>query len=436
MCARGRFRPCSRARAVRLRRDHHGDRQAHARRADQDDRFDLPGAGHNAGPNRAGRGAQQLGPAAAGHRPAVRAALAQRGYRLVDDPHDAHLCRRTSSRWATSKAAAGAFAKGFGSAWSAARPAPASAAPRARPRRSSPARWPARPPRRSPIVRPGRHLQHHHRRADLGARAEGVMVTERMTQDLAQGRSGQRVLSATEVHDWKRYQTRVLSSANRVNLDFEDAAPDLVAGLTRRSPGSSEPLRSTRDQGRGDRRSSASRTLKVRHAAGVHGLGHDALSAQGLPQICRRLAECGAAPEHQDVDRGRCRVIGARLSRVTASRSRTGHGRVRSGRTRTEPSCRTPAMVKPPSRWAWMNCRPFRSDARELHRHLPDACGPASNPAGAPPTPARRSGTAISSGSGWPAQRSRGGGSDAPGPASRCKLSSKCRSSRPRSWRS
>jgi hypothetical protein len=61
---------------------------------------------------------------------------------------------------------------------------------------------------------------------------EGVMVTERMTQDLAQGRGGVRVLSATEVHDWKRYQTRVMSSANRVNLDFEDAAPDLVAELT------------------------------------------------------------------------------------------------------------------------------------------------------------------------------------------------------------
>ena len=37
--------------------------------------------------------------------------------------------------------------------------------------------------------------------------AEGVMVTERMTQDLAQGRAAS-VLSATEVHDWKRYQTR------------------------------------------------------------------------------------------------------------------------------------------------------------------------------------------------------------------------------------
>ena len=62
---------------------------------------------------------------------------------------------------------------------------------------------------------------------------EGVMVTERMTQDLAQGSSGRRILSTTEMHDWKRYQTRIISSANRVNLEFDDAAPELVAGLTR-----------------------------------------------------------------------------------------------------------------------------------------------------------------------------------------------------------
>jgi hypothetical protein len=62
---------------------------------------------------------------------------------------------------------------------------------------------------------------------------EGVMVTERMTQDLTQGRSGRRILSSTEMHDWKRYQTRVMSSANRVNLNFEEAAPELEAGLTR-----------------------------------------------------------------------------------------------------------------------------------------------------------------------------------------------------------
>jgi hypothetical protein len=61
---------------------------------------------------------------------------------------------------------------------------------------------------------------------------EGVVVTERLEQDLRQG-SGTRIISATQIHDWKRYQTRIMSTANRANLDFEDAAPQLVDGLTR-----------------------------------------------------------------------------------------------------------------------------------------------------------------------------------------------------------
>jgi outer membrane lipoprotein SlyB len=61
---------------------------------------------------------------------------------------------------------------------------------------------------------------------------EGVVVTERLEQDLRQG-TGARIISATQIHDWKRYQTRIMSTANRANLDFEDAAPQLVDGLTR-----------------------------------------------------------------------------------------------------------------------------------------------------------------------------------------------------------
>jgi hypothetical protein len=61
---------------------------------------------------------------------------------------------------------------------------------------------------------------------------EGVVVTERLEQNLRQG-SGARIISATQIHDWKRYQTRIMSTANRTNLDFEDAAPQLVDGLTR-----------------------------------------------------------------------------------------------------------------------------------------------------------------------------------------------------------
>jgi Enterobacterial TraT complement resistance protein len=61
---------------------------------------------------------------------------------------------------------------------------------------------------------------------------EGVVVTERLEQNLRQG-SGARIISATQIHDWRRYQTRIMSTANRTNLEFEDAAPELVGGLTR-----------------------------------------------------------------------------------------------------------------------------------------------------------------------------------------------------------
>ena len=61
---------------------------------------------------------------------------------------------------------------------------------------------------------------------------EGLVVTERLEQNLRQG-TGARIISATQTHDWKRYQTRIMSTANRTNLEFEDAAPQLVQGLTR-----------------------------------------------------------------------------------------------------------------------------------------------------------------------------------------------------------
>lgn len=63
--------------------------------------------------------------------------------------------------------------------------------------------------------------------------AQGVVVTESMHQNLAQGSSGSRVIASSEVTDWKRYRTRVISIANQANLEFEDAAPQLVTGLTR-----------------------------------------------------------------------------------------------------------------------------------------------------------------------------------------------------------
>lgn len=168
----------------------------------------------------------------------VRAAIAARGYRLVDDPDDARFLLQANVLQAgrTSRSAAeGTFARGFGSALVGA----AAGAGIARTQTSD-----------TGVLVAG---------ALIGAAAsavadsfvqdvtysvitdvqvseraaEGVVVTERMRQNLTQGSGGERILSTTEVHDWKRYQTRVMSSANRVNLDFEDAAPALVAGLSR-----------------------------------------------------------------------------------------------------------------------------------------------------------------------------------------------------------
>ena len=170
--------------------------------------------------------------------PEVQAALAGRGYRLVDDPKDAHFLLQANVLQVgrTSKSAAeGTFAKGFGSA------VVGGAAGAGIGRVAS--------DQTEAIIAGAVAGAAASAVADafvqdvtysiitdvqVSERAgEGVMITERMSQDLTQGSSGRRILSATEVHDWKRYQTRVMSTANQVNLDFEDAAPELTTGLTR-----------------------------------------------------------------------------------------------------------------------------------------------------------------------------------------------------------
>lgn len=62
---------------------------------------------------------------------------------------------------------------------------------------------------------------------------DGTIVTETLEQDLAEGSAGSRFVRASSTSSWKRYRSRVVSVANQVNLDFEEAAPELVAGLTR-----------------------------------------------------------------------------------------------------------------------------------------------------------------------------------------------------------
>jgi hypothetical protein len=61
----------------------------------------------------------------------------------------------------------------------------------------------------------------------------GVVVSQSETGQLGQGRSTTVSQASSTVTDRKRYQTRIVSSANKVNLAWEEAAPELVAGLSR-----------------------------------------------------------------------------------------------------------------------------------------------------------------------------------------------------------
>ena len=170
--------------------------------------------------------------------PAVRTALAARGYRLVDDPQDAHFLLQANVLQVgrmSEAAAEGAFAKGFGSALiggAAGAGLGRMASDQTEAMIAGAVAGAAASAVADSLVQDVTYSIITD--VQISERAgEGVMVTERMTQDLTQGSGGRRILSTTEVHDWKRYQTRVMSSANRVNLEFEDAAPELVAGLTR-----------------------------------------------------------------------------------------------------------------------------------------------------------------------------------------------------------
>ena len=170
--------------------------------------------------------------------PAVRAALAAHGYRLVDDPEDAHFLLQANVLQVgrTSKAAAeGAFASGFGSAMiggAAGAGLGRVASDQTEAMIAGAVAGVATSAVADAFVQDVTYSIITD--VQVSERAgEGVMVTERMSQDLAQGSGGGRILSTTEIHDWKRYQTRIMSTANQVNLDFEDAAPQLVAGLTR-----------------------------------------------------------------------------------------------------------------------------------------------------------------------------------------------------------
>ena len=62
---------------------------------------------------------------------------------------------------------------------------------------------------------------------------EGVTGTQKTKADIAQGTGTKVEQVFDEVVKEKKYRTRVMSTANQVNLEYKDAAPELNAGLTR-----------------------------------------------------------------------------------------------------------------------------------------------------------------------------------------------------------
>ncbi len=56
-------------------------------------------------------------------------------------------------------------------------------------------------------------------------------ATVNSRHNLRQGNSGGTQVSYDEESEYKSYQTRIGSTANKVNLDFEEALPELKKGL-------------------------------------------------------------------------------------------------------------------------------------------------------------------------------------------------------------
>jgi hypothetical protein len=67
----------------------------------------------------------------------------------------------------------------------------------------------------------------------LSERAPGTIVSQSEQASIAQGNSGTLTQSSSATTDQKRYRTRIVSTAEKVNLEWPEAAPQLVAGMTR-----------------------------------------------------------------------------------------------------------------------------------------------------------------------------------------------------------
>jgi Enterobacterial TraT complement resistance protein len=63
--------------------------------------------------------------------------------------------------------------------------------------------------------------------------ANGKQAQVNSKHSMSQGTSGTESVTFSDQVDMKTYQTRVISSANKMNLEFDEAAPVLKNGLTR-----------------------------------------------------------------------------------------------------------------------------------------------------------------------------------------------------------
>ncbi len=65
----------------------------------------------------------------------------------------------------------------------------------------------------------------------VSEKAGGDVVTESSSAPLKQGINGRKLSSWSQKSKWKKYQTRIISVAKKINLKFEIALPELKRGL-------------------------------------------------------------------------------------------------------------------------------------------------------------------------------------------------------------
>ena len=61
----------------------------------------------------------------------------------------------------------------------------------------------------------------------------GAVVSQSEQQTLGQGSGGTVTQTSSTITDWKHYQTRIVATANQANIEWEEASPQMVNGLTR-----------------------------------------------------------------------------------------------------------------------------------------------------------------------------------------------------------